>query len=367
MADIQLTNIEKWFGDNYVIRKLNLEIKDREFLVLLGPSGCGKTTTLRAIAGLEEIDSGDIRIDGKPVHQLKASDRDIAFVFQLYALYPHFNVFDNIAFPLKATNKSKETIQNRVKEVAKVLRIEDILDKMPSALSSGDMQRVAVGRALVRRPKAILMDEPIGSLDAKLREEMRTELKRLHLEIGSTTLYVTHDQVEAMSMADRIAIMEDGILQQVGTPAEVYDQPANLFVAQFIGSPIMNVLDCSVGFDGKQTIVSLGHNGKTLGFPRSLYQSLESHIHSDGRFALGIRPEAVMVEKGQREGYVEADVHVIEPIGPYDIVDIQVGDEVIRAKTGTRFVEKPGEKVWFQLDEARTHFFDRSSGNALDI
>ena len=167
-------------------------------------------------------------------------------------------------------------------------------------------------------------------------------------------------------MADRIAVMEDGILQQVGTSAEVYDHPANLFVAQFIGSPIMNVLDCSVGFDGKQTIVSLGHDGMTLGFPRSLYQSLGSHIHSDGELTLGVRPEAVSVEKGKREGYAEAALHVIEPIGPYDIVDIQVGDEVIRAKTGTQFVQKPGEKVWFQLDEARTHFFDRSNGKALD-
>jgi multiple sugar transport system ATP-binding protein len=234
MADIKLIDIEKYFGKNYVIRKLNLEIKAGEFLVLLGPSGCGKTTTLRSIAGLEEIDFGEILIDSKPVQKLKASDRDIAFVFQLYALYPHLNVFENIAFPLKATKKSIQTIEQRVREVAKVLQIESILNKKPSELSSGDMQRAAVGRAMVRRPKAILMDEPIGSLDAKLREEMRTELKRLHIEINATTLYVTHDQVEAMSMADKIAIMEDGILQQVGSPTEVYDHPANLFVAQFI-------------------------------------------------------------------------------------------------------------------------------------
>jgi multiple sugar transport system ATP-binding protein len=210
MADIKLIDIEKYFGKNYVIRKLNLEIKDGEFLVLLGPSGCGKTTTLRSIAGLEEIDSGEILIDSKPVQKLKASDRDIAFVFQLYALYPHLNVFENVAFPLKATKKSMQTIEQRVREVAKVLQIESILNKKPSELSSGDMQRVAVGRAMVRRPKAILMDEPIGSLDAKLREDMRTELKRLHIEINATTLYVTHDQVEAMSMADKIAIMASG-------------------------------------------------------------------------------------------------------------------------------------------------------------
>lgn len=367
MADIKLIEIEKYFDKNYVIRKLNLEIKDREFLVLLGPSGCGKTTTLRAIAGLEEIDAGAILIEEKPVHHLKASERNIAFVFQLYALYPHLSVFDNIAFPLKATKKSKATIEKRVKEVAKVLRIEPILQKKPSALSGGDMQRVAVGRAMVRRPEAILMDEPIGALDAKLREEMRTELKRLHIEINATTLYVTHDQVEAMSMADKIAIMEDGILQQVGSPAEVYDHPASLFVAQFIGSPIMNVLDCSIGFDEKHTLVFLGNDGLALPFSRSLYHRITGKTASGEKFALGVRPEAVHMAREARTDHVKANVHVIEPIGPYDIVDIQVGNQIIRAKTPTRFVDKPGETVWFGLDEERIHFFDKGSGNSLNI
>ncbi|CAN0373664.1 unnamed protein product, partial [Phaeothamnion confervicola] len=228
MADIVLRDVEKYFGDNYIIRKLNLEIRHREFVVLLGPSGCGKTTTLRAIAGLEDIDSGDILIDGKPVQALQAADRDIAFVFQLYALYPHLTAYENIAFPLRATSRSKDIIAQRVNDVAKALQIEHLLGKRPGALSGGDLQRVAIGRALVRRPKALLMDEPIGALDAKLREEMRTELKRLHIENEATTVYVTHDQVEAMSMADRIAIMNDGVLQQVGTPTEVYSHPANL-------------------------------------------------------------------------------------------------------------------------------------------
>src|SRR5210317_1755695 len=285
MADIKLIDIEKYFGKNYVIRKLNLEIKDREFLVLLGASGCGKTTTLRAIAGLEEIDSGDILIDGQPVQHLKASDRNIAFVFQLYALYPHLNAYDNIAFPLKATKKDKQTIERRVSEVAKVLRIESILHKNPSELSSGDMQRVAVGRAMVRRPRAILMDEPIGSLDAKLREDMRTELKRLHIEIKSTTLYVTHDQVEAMSMADKVCIMEDGVLQQVGTPSEVYDHPANLFVAQFVGSPIMNILDCRIGAAENCTQCILGEESQALPLSKSLYHKIESKGVSLGQLA----------------------------------------------------------------------------------
>lgn len=367
MADIKLIEIEKYFGKNYVIRKLNLEIKDREFLVLLGPSGCGKTTTLRAIAGLEEIDSGDIIIDGQPVQHLKASDRNIAFVFQLYALYPHLNAFDNIAFPLKATKKSKQTIDRRVSEVAKVLRIESILNKKPSELSSGDMQRVAVGRAMVRRPRAILMDEPIGSLDAKLRENMRTELKRLHIEIKATTLYVTHDQVEAMSMADKVAIMEDGVLQQVDTPAEVYDNPANLFVAQFVGSPIMNILDCRISADENCTRCFLGEDTQALPLSKSLYHKIESKGVPLGQLALGVRPEAVKLAREAKDDYIKAEVHVIEPLGPFDIVDIKVDNQVIRAKAASRFVEKPGESVWIQLDEQRTHFFDKDTGKSLQI
>ncbi|MCP4623782.1 MAG: ABC transporter ATP-binding protein [bacterium] len=367
MAEINLVEIEKYFGNNYVIRKLNLDINDGEFLVLLGPSGCGKTTTLRAIAGLEEIDSGDILIDGQPVQNLKASDRNIAFVFQLYALYPHLNAFDNIAFPLKATKRDKQTIDQRVSEVTKVLGIESILNKKPSELSSGDMQRVAVGRAMVRRPKAILMDEPIGSLDAKLRENMRTELKRLHIEINATTLYVTHDQVEAMSMADKVAIMEDGVLQQVGTPADVYDNPANLFVAQFVGSPIMNILDCRIDADDNCTQCFLGEDTPALPLAKSLYQNIESKGVPLGQLALGVRPEAVRLAREERDEYVKAQVHVIEPLGPFDILDLKVDSQIIRAKASSRFIEKPGESVWFQLDEQRTHFFDKDTGKSLGI
>ena len=258
MAEILLANVVKRFGPLEVIKDLNLEVRDREFVVLLGPSGCGKTTTLRAIAGLEEIDSGEILIDGAPVQALPARDRDIAFVFQLFALYPHLSAFDNVAFPLKAAGVAKGRIAERVREVAAVLRIDSILGRMPSAMSGGDMQRVAMARALVRDPKAMLMDEPMGSLDAKLREELRTELKHLHIETGSTTVYVTHDQVEAMSMGDKIAVMNLGVLQQIGRPKEVYDHPANTFVAQFIGSPVMNLTDCRYDGDGSVTRVLLG-------------------------------------------------------------------------------------------------------------
>jgi multiple sugar transport system ATP-binding protein len=273
MAEIRLHDIEKNFGSNYVIRKLNLTIANKEFVVLLGPSGCGKTTTLRAIAGLEQIDRGDILIDNKPVQGLQPGERDIAFVFQLFALYPHLTAYENIAFPLKATRESRATVDKRVKDVAHALRIEHLLQRRPSQLAGGDLQRVAIGRALVRRPKALLMDEPIGALDAKLREDMRSELKRLHIENDATSVYVTHDQVEAMSLADRIAVMNEGVLQQVGTPSEVYLHPVNLFVAQFVGSPVMNIRPAAIATEGGAASVVIGENrgvgGKRAGaYPR---------------------------------------------------------------------------------------------------
>ncbi len=368
MADIVLRDVEKYFGDNYIIRKLNLEIRNREFVVLLGPSGCGKTTTLRAIAGLEDIDTGDILIDGKPVQALQAADRDIAFVFQLYALYPHLSAYENIAFPLRAMNESKETVDKRVREAAKALRIEHLLGKRPGALSGGDLQRVAIGRALVRRPKALLMDEPIGALDAKLREEMRTELKRLHIENGATTVYVTHDQVEAMSMADRIAIMNDGVLQQVGTPTEVYQHPENLFVAQFIGSPIMNVVKAVARpGNGGGTTVILGDNDATLEFPQKLHHLVVEKKHAGDELAIGVRPEGVLVARSQTAGYIQVEAHIIEPLGPFDIVDLKVGKQMLRARTPSGYVAKAGDTVWAKLDETQTHFFSTRTGESLHI
>ncbi len=367
MADIVLRDVEKYFGDNYIIRKLNLEIRNREFVVLLGPSGCGKTTTLRAIAGLEDIDAGDILIDGRPVQALHAADRDIAFVFQLYALYPHLTAYDNIAFPLRAMRASKAEVDKQVRDAAKALRIEHLLGKRPGALSGGDLQRVAIGRALVRRPKALLMDEPIGALDAKLREEMRAELKRLHIENGATTIYVTHDQVEAMSMADKIAIMNDGVLQQVGEPAEVYSHPANLFVAQFIGSPIMNVINAAAHPADRGTRVILGDDDATLEFPQKLHQLLVEKKHAEDTLAIGVRPEGVLVSRTQSDGYLPVEAHIIEPLGPFDIVDLKFGKQMVRARTASGFVAKAGDVVWARLDEAQTHFFSTRTGESLHI
>ena len=366
MADIQIIDADKYFGANHVIRKLNLKIRHGEFVVLLGPSGCGKTTTLRALAGLEDIDSGEIRIGERRVDQLPPQERNTAFVFQLYSLYPHLTAFDNIAFPLRAAGRPDAQVRERVAAVAKVLCIEHLMGKRPSALSGGDMQRVTIGRALVRRPEAMLMDEPIGALDAKLREEMRTELRRLHVENESTTVYVTHDQVEAMAMADKIGIMHDGLLQQYGNPDTVYDHPANLFVAQFVGSPIMNVADCrcEVGDDGVRVRLAGMGEPFVLREPELRSQVLAAATPPEG-LALGIRPEAITLELQAAPGLVPARVQLIEPLGAYDIVDIGFGEESLRARTPSRFVRAQGDPVWLGLDATRTHFFDKRSGRSL--
>ena len=367
MAEIILSDVEKYFGDLYVIRKLNLTIQDREFVVLLGPSGCGKTTTLRAIAGLEEIDNGDIVIDGRPVQKLKAADRDIAFVFQLFALYPHLTAYENIAFPLRAAREGRAAVDSQVREAAKALRIEHLLNKRPSHLSGGDMQRVAIGRALVRRPKAMLMDEPIGALDAKLREEMRSELKRLHLENGTTTVYVTHDQVEAMSLADRIAIMNDGLLQQAGSPTEVYNHPANLFVAQFIGSPVMNVSKASIKAEDGRTTVVFGDGDGSFAFPGELHRQIAAAGDAGPDLMVGVRPENVLLARQEAEGYIPVEAHIIEPLGAYDIVDLKLGQQLLRARTASGYVGKPGDIVWAKLDETQTHFFSFRTERALPV
>jgi multiple sugar transport system ATP-binding protein len=363
MAEIELRHIDKHFGPAHVIRDVSLTVKEREFVVFLGPSGCGKTTTLRAVAGLEEIDTGEILLDGKPIQNLRAADRDIAFVFQNYALYPHFTVYENLAFPLRAVGTTKDKIDEIVKSVGRSLGITHLLRSRPSALSGGDMQRVAIGRALVRRPKALLLDEPIGSLDAKLRETMRMELKRLHIENGSTSIYVTHDQVEAMSLADRIVVMHDGVLQQVGTPTEVYLHPANLFVAQFIGSPVMNISATKVSEAGGNVQISL--DSENFDLPRELLGMLQAKKAGD--LSLGVRPEGVLLSNTDQPGYRPVEAHIIQPFGGFDIVDLKVGAQTLRARTTAGFVSKAGDRVWARIDPSQAHFFDTKSGASLDI
>ncbi len=359
MARIELKNIQKYFGALQVLKDVNLVIEDGEFVVMLGPSGCGKTTMLRAIAGLEKISSGTITIDGRAVQDLRASDRDIAFVFQSFSLYPHMTVEENIAFPLRATRISRSEREQAVKEVAKVLGIERLLSRRPSALSGGDMQRVAIGRALVRRPKALLMDEPIGSLDAKLREQMRAEIKRLHIARNSTSVYVTHDQVEAMSLADRMIVMHKGIMQQVGAPDEVYLHPANLYVAQFVGSPVMNVTDVAIEGAGTDAVLRIGG---TAAF--RVPSATVAHLNG-APAKLGIRPEALILSHAPGEGFIATETTNVEPLGSHDIVDVRVGDETLRARCASGFVHGEGAKVWIALDPQRVHFFDAASGLSL--
>ena len=367
MTQIELRNVDKYFGDFHVINNVDLTVEDNEFLVFLGQSGCGKTTTLRAIAGLETIDSGEILIDGQPVQDAKAESRDIAFVFQSFALYPHMSVYENMAFPLRAARTSKTQIDEKVRQVADILQITGLLGRLPSALSGGDMQRVAIGRALVRSPKALLMDEPIGALDAKLREEMRIEIKRLHLKQGSTTIYVTHDQIEAMSLADRIVIMHEGKLQQIGTPEEVYSNPDNLFVAQFVGSPVMNVANVTIGEKSGKANVMIEGSNSGFKFPRKLLAKLDKRKAVPDNITVGIRPEGVNVTLEKEPGHIQVEAHIIEALGSHDIVDLKVGSKLIRARTKSGFVPKVGQQVWAKFVPELTHFFDTSSGNSFGI
>jgi multiple sugar transport system ATP-binding protein len=365
VTEIELRNIDKYFGDFHVIKDVNLTVQSNEFVVFLGQSGCGKTTTLRAIAGLETIDSGAILIDGREVQNLRPEARDVAFVFQSFALYPHLTVFENMAFPLRAVGMGKPEVAKNVRRVADILQIGELLQRRPSALSGGDMQRVAIGRALVRSPKALLMDEPIGSLDAKLREEMRVELKRLHHEQGSTTIYVTHDQIEAMSLADRIVVMHDGVLQQVGTPEEVYANPTNLFVAQFVGSPVMNVVDVSVAARNGLADVKVAGASESFAFPAALTERLGTAAAKP--LSMGVRPEAMEVALEPAEDHIAVEAHIIEPLGSHDIIDVRVGPGMMRARTPSGLVARPGTPVWLRVDPARAHFFDTGSGQSLGV
>mgnify|MGYP006073130191 CR=1 FL=1 len=354
MAQIKMINVQKFFGQNQVLQDLNLTIEDGEFVVMLGQSGGGKTTALRAIAGLETITSGKILIDGVEVQDRKAADRDIAFVFQSFSLYPHMTVRENITFPLRAVRMDKTARDKAVNETAEILQITEHLDRKPSSLSGGDMQRVAIGRALVRRPQALLMDEPLGVLDSKLREQMRSELKRLHIARGSTSVYVTHDQIEAMSLADRMVILHDGVLQQVGAPDDVYLKPKNLFVAKFVGSPVMNVADVQI--NGSEVTMKGVDTGFT--FDESTLASLAKY---DTEITLGLRPEAILLSQARTKGYTQAVTTNIEPLGSHDIVDVRLGDTVLRVRTESGFVSGEGQPVWVGLDTTQAHFFDKKT------
>jgi multiple sugar transport system ATP-binding protein len=353
MASVTISDVKKAFGSTHVIHGVDITINDGEFVVLVGPSGCGKSTLLRMIAGLENITGGEIRIGDRVVNNLPPKERDIAMVFQNYALYPHMTVAANMGFSMRLRGAPKSEIDGRVQKAAAILGLTPYLERYPRQLSGGQRQRVAMGRAIVRDPQVFLFDEPLSNLDAKLRVAMRTEIKELHQRLKTTTVYVTHDQIEAMTMADKIVVMHDGLVEQIGTPLELYDKPNNVFVAGFIGSPAMNFLKGKVQVNG--TAGFQGPNGVKL--PLS-----SAPANADGRPAVyGIRPENFTIAD---EG-VEAEIIVVEPTGSETQVFARIGGEEIVAVFRERHQFKPGEKIRLQPDPRLAHLFDEASGQRL--
>lgn len=362
LAGVSIENLTKRYGDVMAVNDLSLEIEDEELMVLLGPSGCGKTTVLRCIAGLETPDGGDIRIGDRSVVGVPPKDRDVAMVFQSYALYPHMKVFDNIALPLKLRKHPKGEIEKRVKETAEILRIGDLLDRRPGQLSGGEKQRVAVGRAIIREPRVFLMDEPLSNLDAKLRVHMRAELKRLQKELGITTIFVTHDQAEGMSMADRIAILKDGELLQLSSPDGIYVQPLNMFVAGFVGSPSMNFIDCSFV---EEKYAQLDAGVFAVAVPDDVKEIIRARCTSS-ELVLGVRPEDITLDKkGGLPESVEASIYVVEPLGSEIIASLRIRENLIKARTPPDSKLQIGEKVWVTFNKDKMHVFDRKTEKSI--
>lgn len=358
---ILLENLSKHFGKVKAVDSLNLEVKEGEFLVLLGPSGCGKTTTLLLIAGLYKPTSGNIYFGDKIVNHLSPKDRGIGMVFQSYALYPHMNIFDNIAFPLTLMRKPRKEIEEKVREIAKFVQLdEELLERRPGQLSGGQQQRVALARALVKGPSILLLDEPLSNLDAKLRLIMRTEIKHLQKQLGITTILVTHDQIEAMTMGDRIALMQNGKIQQLGTPEELYSQPINLFTAGFIGSPPMNIFNSKVGRDDEGYYVLVEESFKVR-FPNEIFSKLK-----DDNIFFGIRPEHVTISLQPSKDLIPGIIYVTEPLGREILLNIQVGNILLKSIVPQTIKLSSGDKVWINFDVNYCHFFDKN-GNRIKV
>ena len=350
MASVSFHNIQKNFGDVKVIHGISFDIQDGEFVVLVGPSGCGKSTLLRMLAGLEDISGGEISIDGRVINELESKDRDIAMVFQSYALYPHMTVRENMAFSLRLRKADAQTTETRVANAARILNLDKLLDRFPRELSGGQRQRVAMGRAIVRDPKVFLFDEPLSNLDAKLRVAMRAEIKALHQRLKTTTVYVTHDQIEAMTMADRIVVMHDGIVEQIGTPLELFDRPGNLFVAQFIGSPAMNVFKGTVQ---SNTVHALGAQ---WAIPASVTSATQGQ-----QVYFGIRPSDLNLASSG----IAAKVVVVEPTGAETELLLQIGEQSLTLVMHGRTDVKPDDTVYLQFDANKAHVFDATSEQRL--
>ncbi|MCQ2006066.1 ABC transporter ATP-binding protein [Rhizobium sp. NRK18] len=353
MAEVQFADVRKSFGAFPVIKGVNIDIQDGEFVILVGPSGCGKSTLLRMLAGLENISAGQIRIGGRVVNSLPPKERDIAMVFQNYALYPHMTVAQNMAFSLMLGAASKAEIDERVSYAAGILGLSNLLDRYPRQLSGGQRQRVAMGRAIVRDPQVFLFDEPLSNLDAKLRVAMRAEIKELHQRLKTTTVYVTHDQIEAMTMADKIVVMHDGIVEQIGTPLELYDYPANLFVAGFIGSPAMNMIKGKL--DPQDASVFVAEDGTRLPLPRAFSSAAGKPL------IYGLRPEYIRLDAAG----IPAEVVVIEPTGSETHIIISFGGGEVTCVFRERVTAKPGEKISISIDTEHVHLFDEESGMRL--
>ncbi|WP_049911221.1 ABC transporter ATP-binding protein [Halorubrum lipolyticum] len=352
MSRVSFTDVKKTYGDVLAVEQVNLEIEDGEFVALLGPSGSGKSTVLRMIAGLEDISSGEIRIGDRVINDIHPRDRGIAMVFQNYALYPHMTVRDNLSYGLKLTSDlSAEAIRERVENAAEMLGIEDHLEKKPAGLSGGQQQRVATGRAIVREPEVFLMDEPLSNLDAKLKMHMRTELQRIHDELETTTVYVTHDQEEAMTMSDRIVILAEGHIQQVGTPDEIYNRPANRFVADFIGSPAMNFFD--VRLDGGTLV------GEGFEYPLSKATAETARgATTTSDLTLGIRPEDLEIVESPTDRTVQATVDVVEPVGSDNYIYAEIAGQEITIRVSAAVKPTVGDTVYVRFDEENVHLFD---------
>lgn len=368
MVEIQLNSIHKKYDNspNYSVTDFNLQIQDREFIVFVGPSGCGKSTTLRMIAGLEDISEGELVIGDTVMNDVAPKDRDIAMVFQNYALYPHMTVFDNMAFGLKLRKYSKDEIKKRVDNAADILGLTEYLDRKPAALSGGQRQRVALGRAIVRDAKVFLMDEPLSNLDAKLRVAMRAEIAKLHRRLNTTTIYVTHDQTEAMTMADRIVIMKDGFVQQIGSPKEVYDTPVNVFVAGFIGSPAMNFFNVTL-----QDGVITNGEGLKLTLPAGKRRVLEDKGYNGKELTFGIRPEDIQSEQIVLDTNptwgVKAEVVVSELLGAETMLYSKVGATEFISRVDARDFHSPGEVIDLAFNMNKSHFFDKQSQDVITI
>ncbi|MDE3057257.1 MAG: sn-glycerol-3-phosphate ABC transporter ATP-binding protein UgpC [Bacteroidota bacterium] len=367
MASVRLENIRKVYDGGVVaVSDVNVDINDKEFVVLVGPSGCGKTTTLRMIAGLEEISSGTISINGAVVNDVAPKDRDIAMVFQNYALYPHMTVYENMAFGLKLRKFPKTEIAQRVQEAAQILNIEEFLGRKPKALSGGQRQRVALGRAIVRKPKVFLFDEPLSNLDAKLRVQMRTEISKLHQRLGATMIYVTHDQTEAMTMGDRIVVMKDGIVQQINTPLNLYHNPANKFVAGFIGSPAMNFMNGTIANGKGLEFIEKGARVR-LKIGKSDGTRLKPYIGKD--VWLGVRPEHIFDKRAAKSrsfAYAKAKIDVVEPMGNEIYVYFTTGSNVqYVARISATEEPEAGRDLEFAFDMSQAHFFDKETENVI--